>query len=86
MIYECGSETPLAVTYLNAAPNFMAVLTPPDQTEALVFASVLSGSGARYAAGQWVWWTDGLEASLFDQTLGEDAEPVLTCSEVINTP
>jgi membrane-bound inhibitor of C-type lysozyme len=84
--YDCGTEAPLTVTYVNSAPNFLAMVTPPDETEARLFAAVLSASGARYASGQWVWWQSGPEAELYDQTQGEDADPVLSCSEVINTP
>jgi membrane-bound inhibitor of C-type lysozyme len=51
-----------------------------------VFASVISASGARYASGQWVWWSKGSDASLYDTTLGEDAEAVLTCTEIHDTP
>lgn len=84
--YDCGAETPLVVTYVNANPNFLAILTVPDETEELLFASVISASGARYASGQWVWWSKGSDASLYDTTLGEDAEAVLTCTEIHDTP
>lgn len=86
VVYDCGSETPLTVTYLNAQPNFLALLTPPEETDAVVFAAVLSDDGARYAAGHWLWSTQGQEASLHDAALGEDAEPVVRCSEIVNTP
>ncbi|WEK05327.1 MAG: MliC family protein [Candidatus Devosia phytovorans] len=86
MTYDCGAETPLTVTYINAAPNFLALVPLADEPEELLFSSILSASGARYASGKWQWWTQGSEASLFDTTLGEDAEPVLTCSEAVNTP
>nr|WP_314258489.1 MliC family protein [uncultured Devosia sp.] len=86
MTYDCGAETPLAVTYINAAPNFLALVPVAEEPEELVFASILSASGARYASGKWQWWTQGSEASLFDTTLGDDAEAVLTCSEAVNTP
>ena len=84
--YDCGTETPLSVTYLNAAPNFLAILTAPEEAAPQVFASVQSGSGARYAAGKWIWWTKNTDANLFDVTLGQDADPVLTCTEINNTP
>jgi membrane-bound inhibitor of C-type lysozyme len=84
--YDCGTDTPLAVTYLNAAPNFLAIVPVEAESEPLVFASVISASGARYMSGQWTWWTRGSDAELYDATLGEDADPVLTCSEIINTP
>lgn len=86
MTYDCGTETPLTVTYINAAPNFLALVPVADEPEELVFASVISASGARYASGKWQWWTQGSEASLYDMTLEEDAAPVLTCSEAVNTP
>lgn len=84
--YDCADEAPMAVTYINAAPNFLALVPIPEETEALVFASVMSASGARYASGKWVWWSKGADAELYDTTLGDDAEPVLTCSELVNTP
>jgi membrane-bound inhibitor of C-type lysozyme len=86
VLYECSEGEPFSVHYINAAPNFLALVPIADEAERHVFASVISASGARYASGQWVWWTSGTDASLFDVTLGEDAEPVLTCSEFINTP
>ncbi len=84
--YDCGTETPLVVTYINANPNFLAILPVADEPQELVFASVISASGARYASGQWVWWSKGSDASLYDTTLGEDAEAVLTCTEIHDTP
>lgn len=86
MRYDCATETPVRVTYINAAPNFLAIVPLADEPEPLVFAAILSGSGARYAAGKWVWWTKGSEASLYDTTLAEDADPVLSCSEINNIP
>jgi len=86
MRYDCGTESPLVVTYINAAPNFLAIVPLAEETQPLIFAAVLSGSGVRYAAGKWLWTTKGLDASLLDTTLAEDAEPVLTCSEINNIP
>jgi membrane-bound inhibitor of C-type lysozyme len=86
MQYDCSAGEPFSVTYINAAPNFLAVVPIESEPEPLVFAAVVAASGARYAAGQWAWWTKGAEASLYDVTLGEDAAPVLTCSEMTNTP
>ncbi|GHA16094.1 hypothetical protein GCM10007989_08900 [Devosia pacifica] len=82
--YRCDTIEPLTVQYINAAPNFLALVPVNDET--LVFASVLSGSGARYTAATWVWWSSGTEASLYDLTLGEDAEPVATCGEANDIP
>jgi membrane-bound inhibitor of C-type lysozyme len=86
MVYDCSGGEPFSVTYINAAPNFLALVPIAEEPEPLVFASVISASGARYASGHWIWWTRGVDATLHDVTLGEDAEPVLTCSELNNTP
>jgi membrane-bound inhibitor of C-type lysozyme len=86
VVYDCGSETPLSVTYLNAAPNFLAIVPVEGENQPLVFAAVLSGSGARYASGPWLWESQGPDARLYDVAEGEDAAAVLTCSEMVNTP
>jgi membrane-bound inhibitor of C-type lysozyme len=72
------------VKYINAAPNFFAIV--PVEGKDLVFVNVLSGSGAKYEAGKYVWWNKGAEASLQDLTEGLDAAPVWMCSENIETP
>jgi membrane-bound inhibitor of C-type lysozyme len=46
-----------AVEYLNGAGNSLAVV--PVSGDSVIFASVVSGSGARYAAGQYIWWEAG---------------------------
>lgn len=45
------------VEYFNGAGNSLAVL--PIGGKSLVFANIISGSGARYAAGKYVWWEAG---------------------------
>ena len=50
-------EGTFEVEYINAQPTALAVL--PLEGKQLVFASVISGSGARYAAGRFVWWDAG---------------------------
>ena len=83
--YGCqGQDAQLSVEYINAAPNYLA-LVPVDEGT-LVFTTVLAGSGARYAAGKYVWSTKGPDASLYDLTAGANAKPILTCSEVNETP
>ena len=81
---EGGAQDALSVVYINAPPNYLA-LVPIDGTT-LVFNTVLSGSGAKYAAGKYVWWTKGSDGSLYDLTQGEKAKPVLSCSEINETP
>ena len=86
--YDCEHHDPIVVQYLNAAPNFLAIV-PIEQESAsnrLVFVNVLSGSGAKYVAGKYEWWTKGNDATLHDVTEGLDAAPVLTCSEEVDTP
>ena len=85
VVYGCGEGTePLTVKYINAAPNFLALL-PIDGVD-MVFVNVISGSGAKYVAGQYEWWNKGSDATLHDVTEGLDAAPVLTCSENVQTP
>ncbi len=80
--YDCGPAGRLDVTYVNADPNFLAILPVPKQPQPIIFVSVISGSGARYAAGKYVWWTKGNAGSLYDSTMGDNAAPVLTCTGV----
>ncbi|MDM9646359.1 MliC family protein [Rhizobium sp. S163] len=78
--YDCAEGGKLGVTYVNADPNFLAVVPLPGERQPIVFVSVMSGSGARYASGKFVWWTKGATARLFDITAGENAPAVMTCT------
>lgn len=78
--YDCGPAGSLKVTYVNADPNFLALVPVAEQAQPLLFASVLSGSGTRYASGKYVWWTKGNSASLYDTTTGDNAPPIMTCN------
>lgn len=82
--YRCDETTDIAVDYLNAAPNFLAILEVEGQE--LIFTSVVSASGVKYVSNQYVWWTKGAEANLFDELAGEDADPIASCIEVLQTP
>jgi membrane-bound inhibitor of C-type lysozyme len=83
--YGCqGQDAPMSVDYINAAPNYLALV--PIEGSTLIFNTVLSASGARYAAGKYVWWTKGPDASLYDLTQGANAKPILTCTELNETP
>ncbi|MEP7241373.1 MAG: MliC family protein [Devosia sp.] len=86
--YDCDHHDPISVQYLNAAPNFLAVVPVESDgaTTAVVFVNVISGSGAKYVAAQYEWWTKGPEATLHDVTEGLDAAPVLSCTEQVDTP
>ena len=60
--YQCDSTGvklglppgPFSVEYINGGGNSLAVL--PIANHSLIFAGVVSGSGARYAAQQYIWW------------------------------
>lgn len=80
--YNCGAEGPLEVTYVNADPNYLAIMPITGVSQHLVFSAILSGSGTRYAAGKWQWWSTGNAASLHDTTLGDNAAPALSCTEI----
>nr|WP_246473058.1 MliC family protein [Pelagibacterium limicola] len=84
VIYQCqGIDDSLTVEYVNAHPIFLAIV--PVDGERLIFVNVISASGARYASGQYVWWSRGNDAQLFDEMAGEDAEPV-SCFADADTP
>jgi len=76
--YTCENKAPMTVTYVNAGPNSLAVV--PIEGQLLVFASVISGSGARYAAGPYVWWSHQGEATLNDVRNSQDVKPI-TCKK-----
>jgi membrane-bound inhibitor of C-type lysozyme len=52
-----------SVEYLNGAGNSLAVV--PVGGNSLIFANVVSGSGARYAAGEFIWWDAGGRGTTF---------------------
>jgi membrane-bound inhibitor of C-type lysozyme len=81
--YTCeGVEAKIAVDYLNAAPNFLAIMTVGG--ERLILASVLAADGARYVAGPFEWWTHGTDATFSD--LRESPAAPVACAEVSETP
>jgi membrane-bound inhibitor of C-type lysozyme len=77
--YQCKGLGRLQVEYINAVPNALAVV--PIDGKPLVFANVLSGSGARYAAGRYIWWEKGGTAQLSDLRQAESVRPT-ECREV----
>ena len=52
-----------SVEYLNGAGNSLAVV--PISGNSIVFANVVSGSGARYAASEYIWWDAGGRGTTF---------------------
>ena len=79
--YEGELLGPIKVDFINAEPNFLAIL--PVGPRKMVFVNVTSASGAKYVAGQFEFWTKGAEATLSD--LQADP-PSVNCAEVNDTP
>lgn len=75
--YSCEGVPPVTVEYINAGANSLAIVN--DGNETMVMVGVLSGSGARYAGQQYIWWTKGDAADFYDLTKGEDAAPDFSC-------
>lgn len=78
--YACESGKTLSVKYMTVGETPLAAMTLSGKT--LVFANVISGSGARYASGQYVWWTKGPTGFLSDETLpGNRNQLYRNCNE-----
>lgn len=75
--YTCATGRILQVTYLNAT-NGQSFAVLPVKGQQMLFVNVMSGSGAKYQAGSYTWWTKGPQATLYDAMLGEDAPPLLS--------
>lgn len=82
MSYLCG-RLPVEAEYINAGTNALALLSIGG--ESVIAANVIAASGAKYAGKQFIWWTQGDEASLYDLTKGENAKPV-SCRKVDENP
>jgi len=65
--YTCEGGKTLAVKYMTVGDTPLASMVLDGKT--LVFANVIAASGARYASGQYVWWTKGPTGFLTDETL-----------------
>jgi membrane-bound inhibitor of C-type lysozyme len=52
-----------AVEYLNGAGNHLAVV--PVKENSMIFVTVPSGSGAKYASAQYTWWDAGSRGTTF---------------------
>lgn len=78
--YTCEGGKTLLVKYMTVGDTPLAAMTLNGKT--LVFASVMVASGARYASGQYVWWTKGPTGFLADETLsGSRNQLYRDCSE-----
>ncbi|MEN3931550.1 META domain-containing protein [Microvirga sp. W0021] len=79
--YTCG-DVPVDVTYINADPHALAVLSVKNKT--VIMSNVIAASGAKYAGGQYTWWTQKEGAEFYDLTSGDKAKPV-NCIETGTT-
>ncbi|RKP56765.1 hypothetical protein D7S86_08970 [Pararobbsia silviterrae] len=73
--YQCEGGRELGVAYLNTDNQQSFAIIRLDGRH-LVFVNVLSGSGARYAADKYIWWTKGNDGNLYDLTQGENGPAV----------
>lgn len=73
--YDCGDFT-LEAHYINSGDVSLATLAWQEQFA--VASEVISGSGARYAAGPYIWWVKGDTATLYDSFKGPD-DPGIAC-------
>ncbi len=69
--YQCDAQEAkmglpagtFAVEYLNGAGNHLAVV--PVKGNSMVFVTVPSGSGVKYAAAEFTWWEAGGRGTTF---------------------
>jgi membrane-bound inhibitor of C-type lysozyme len=84
--YQCDSSaakvgvptSPFPVEYINGGGNSLAIV--PVNGNQLIFTVVMSGSGARYAAGPYIWWDAHGSVTLYMDALSGKAQSV--CSRV----
>jgi membrane-bound inhibitor of C-type lysozyme len=73
--YVCHGKV-LIVRYTNTKNGqSFALLSVADRR--LLFVNVLSGSGAKYVADHYTWWTKGPKGNLSDDTADPNAAPML---------
>jgi len=73
--YQCDAEGPkigvpsgpFAAEYINGGGNSLVVV--PISGKALIFSNVISASGARYAAQQYIWWEAKGTVTLYADSL-----------------
>ena len=69
---EEAEPVEMAVEYINLPSNSLAIL-PVDGRQTL-FVDVMSGSGAKYAAGAMVWWTKGRRGDLYSEMRSDPSQ------------
>jgi membrane-bound inhibitor of C-type lysozyme len=83
--YRCDNNKQISVLYINATNDDSFAYLPVDGTPH-VFVTVMSGSGAKYASGPYVWWTKGPQGNLTRE--GDSGAPPLlaNCVEQSKMP
>ena len=75
--YVCADGAKLTVKYYNVK-NGQSFAVLPIEGKTMLLTNVVSGSGAKYAAEQYSWWTKGPEGTLrnenSDKTLLDDCK------------
>jgi membrane-bound inhibitor of C-type lysozyme len=74
--YVCRGGKALNVEYMNTKNKQSFALLTVDGRK-MLFVNVLAGSGAKYVADHYTWWTKGPEGSLTDDIADADAPPML---------
>lgn len=78
VLYKCGDQN-VSATYYNAGENSLVQLEMEETS--VIAANVLSGSGAKYAGGVYIWWTKGDTADLYNLMDDPDQEKPISCKE-----
>ncbi|WP_244813874.1 MliC family protein [Caballeronia sp. Lep1P3] len=74
--YDCKDGKTVSVQYTNTRNRqSFAALTVDGRK--LLFVNVIAGSGARYVADQYTWWTKGPDANLYDEMAAKNSPPLL---------
>ncbi|WCA57727.1 MliC family protein [Agrobacterium tumefaciens] len=77
-VYQCAADKVEAV-YFNAGETSLVRLGLKDGVT--VAANVISGSGAKYQGGIYVWWSKGEEADLYDLMADPEMKKPVHCVE-----
>jgi membrane-bound inhibitor of C-type lysozyme len=73
--YQCDAQaaatglpaTAFQVEYINGGGNSLVIV--PVHGSSLIFTNVTSASGARYAAGQYIWWDAAGSVNFYSDSL-----------------
>ena len=72
--YECG-DFKLTARYITEGQISIVTLKWPDNYT--IASQVVSGSGARYVSGPFIWWENGDEAKLINTFSDDDDNPAI---------